>query len=332
MKVTLHESQIEEIILEETIAVLEENNIKLDEYLGLARLGGVLGRGALGLGKGALNLLKKPFAAGSAAGRAYRSAKASRAAGLRSAGGKAAGAGAKGAGDAGLRSLVGQTWGQWFLGQLIGWVFVPFAVSVASTGAMAWIVYQVIEEIWRPWSDNEGMLPAAARRFSERAEAKYKELLEVLATSVVAYEGFSLGKGGAAIAGIWDLVLGPFDLVLGAIWEGSADYTELDILGLLSPWLSTVTGRSWSSSINRRRREELTKFHEILEEEGPIVFDEGGWFSEAKGLVPNPNYNTQKLNSSMKQRLSKLLDNEERLAQEAGIQYDKDEFLSNALH
>ena len=279
MKVTLHESQIEEIILEETIAVLEENNIKLDEYLGLARLGGAAVRGALGLGKGALNLLKKPFAAGPAAGRAYRSAKASRAAGLRSAGGKAAGAGAKGAGDAGLRSLVGQTWGQWFLSQLIGWVFVPFAVTLAGYGGMAWILYQAIEEIWRPWSDNEGMLPAAARRFSERAEAKYKELLEVLATSVVAYEGFSLGATGGVMAAIFDLVQGPLDLILGGMWkgafggEGYADATEFDILGLLSPWLSTLTGRSWSSSINRRRREELTKFHEILEEEGPIVFD-----------------------------------------------------------
>ena len=300
MRTKLTESQIEQIILEETLDVLQEG--RLDE-MGLVR--GMISMGGKAI-KAYRAFLKKRRAAKLAkqsdkekvASRGVRKAAEDGPEGLGTAGGKLDD---EGLGLRTLTDLMGKTTAtQLILGLLkSGWLMMSF-------GPISFPANQVYEEFIAPFFEGWGNDTSAALRISEQAEKKYLELITALANTVVAWEGIDLTD----IAG--DFLAGPFDSFFGFMFGGymQFDFTEQDLIGALTQYISSdwPQGQTFSREKYRRMREHLAEFHEIVETEGPVTRD---------GI--NRNYDSSQFSARLKRQASIVLNKEETLALEMGL-------------
>ena len=301
MRTKLTESQVEQIILEETLDVLEEG--RLDEVAFL-RTGRWLTRKA---GKAYKDYMKKVKADRIAkkaskdkekiAGRGAKKAAEDGPEGLGTAGGKLDD---EGFGLRTFRDLMGEKSAtRWIIGALKStWLFI---ITMPLTN----LFYQTYEELIAPFFEGWGNDTSAALRISEQAEKKYLELITALANTVVAWEGIDFKD----IAG--DILAGPLDGFFGFMFGGAYfGATEQDLIGALTQYISSdwPQGQTFSREKYRRMREHLAVFHEIVETEGPVTRD---------GI--NRNYDSNNFNARLKRQASIVINKEEILALEMGL-------------
>ena len=291
MRTKLTESQIEQIILEETLDVLEEGKLDESIFSSFRAL-----RRAYKKAKKASEKAKQ--AAEKSTRPARKAAEDGRPEGLGTAGDKLDDEGF------GLRTFT-DLMGKKTATQLILGILKSFWLMI-TFGPISFVVNQTYEEFVAPFFEGWGNDTSAALRISEQAEKKYSELITALANTVVAWEGIKLGD----IAG--DILAGPLDSLFGFAFGSymQFDTTEQDLIGAITQYISSgwPQGQTFSREKYRRMREHLAVFHEIVETEGPVTRD---------GI--NRNYDSNQFNTRLKRQASIVLNKEEVLALEMGL-------------
>lgn len=285
----LSDSEVEKIILEETLAVLHEDQEELNE---IAVVGRLLGK-ARGLLKRGGKTKPKPKP------------------GL--------GANPK-PGSTGMGSM-GQSKGKAALAwKAATWVGANLLrIPLTKVSFRVFVAYEFIKGIAYFMPPSQAENPFAVQKLSERAQEEYLKLLAELEQNIIVPQEY----------GIDDLVPGLYSILVKTpvklIFDLIRMTTPLPELGFdFAGVLGNFFGPEYQREVRERRESELKKIHEVVVENGPKINDEGSFLSEPKGWIQNPDYSAERLNSALRKAVSGVIDREASLAYSQGMVYDGD--------